>query len=106
MEDVKDLFAQATSQEELLQLFREDIIPKAEQTLDQSIGAYPVGEVDILQLVDNWRQLLRFYINEKQLEAQLRQSLASLARVVGSYEVNNPPGLERLPVPPIAPPNN
>jgi len=87
MEEVKDLFAQSTSQEELLRLFREDILPKAEQTLQQSIGAYTVGEVDILQLVDNWRQLLRFYLMQKQLEAQLGQSVASLARVVGAYEI-------------------
>ncbi|MCH5375454.1 MAG: TolC family protein [Planctomycetes bacterium] len=91
MEDVKDLFAQAASQEELLRLFREDILPKAKQTLEQSIGAYTVGEVDILQLVDNWRELLRFYVTEKQLEAQLGQTLASLARVVGTYEI--PPAM-------------
>lgn len=86
LEEVKDLFAQATSQRDLLRLFHEQIIPKAEQTLEQSIAAYPVGEVDILQLIDNWRELLRFYVMEKQLQAQLQQTLASIARVVGSYE--------------------
>lgn len=90
MEDVKDLFAQAISKEELLVLFREDIIPKARQTLEQSIVAYQVSEVDFLQMIDNWRELLRFEITEKQLEAQLRQSLASLARVIGSYEATTP----------------
>ena len=51
------------------------------------LGTMTVGEVDILQLVDNWRQLLRFYLMQKQLEAQLGQSVASLARVVGAYEI-------------------
>ena len=87
MQEVKDLFAQATSQQELLRLFTDDIIPKAQQALEQSIQSYQVGEVDFLQMIDNWRQLLRFHIGEKQLEAQLRQSVASLARVVGSYQL-------------------
>jgi cobalt-zinc-cadmium efflux system outer membrane protein len=87
MQEVKDLFSQATSQQELLRLFSDDIIPKSEQALDQSIQSYQVGEVDFLQMIDNWRQLLRFQIGEKQLEAQLRQSVASLARVVGSYQL-------------------
>jgi outer membrane protein TolC len=39
-EEIKDLLAQATSQQELLQLFQEKIIPKATQTLDVSIPAY------------------------------------------------------------------
>jgi outer membrane protein TolC len=86
LEEVKDLFAQATSQQELLRLFREEIVPKSEQALEQSIPAYRVGQVDILQLLDNWRELLRFYVMQAQLEAQLHQTLASLARVVGTYE--------------------
>ena len=87
MQEVKDLFSQATSQQELLRLFSDDIIPKAQQTLEQSIQSYQVGEVDFLQMIDNWRQLLRFHVGEKQLEAQLRQSVASLARAVGGYQL-------------------
>jgi outer membrane protein TolC len=85
--DVKDLFAQTTSQQELLQLFREDIIPKARQALEQSISAYQVGKVDFQQMIDNWRDLLRFEITVQRIEAGLRQSLASLARAVGAVEL-------------------
>lgn len=107
MEEVKDLFAQAVSQEELLRLFRDEIIPKAQQTLDQSLREYQVAEVDFLQLIDNWRQLLRFHIAEKQLEAQLRQTLASLARVVGNYEIGgSADAAGPVPAPPAPAPNN
>jgi outer membrane protein TolC len=85
LEEVADLFAQAASQQELLQLLREDMIPTAEQTLTVSIQAYDVGQVDFLQLIDNWRQLLRLQIARERLEADLRQTLASLERVVGKY---------------------
>jgi len=83
LEEVTDLFAQARSQEEMLLLFREDILPKARQTLEVSNQAYNVGEVDFLQLIDNWRQLLRYEINYHRLEASLRQTLAALERTVG-----------------------
>lgn len=84
-EEVKDLFAQIHSQQELLRLLREEIVPKADQTFEVSLRAYEVGEVSFLQLVDNWRQLLRFQISTHRLEAQLRQSLARLERTIGGY---------------------
>ncbi len=85
-----DLFVQAQSQEELLALFEQDILPKARQTLEVSIPAYNVGEVDFLQLIDNWRQLLRYQVNYRRLEATLRQTLAELQRVVGGFEYAGP----------------
>ena len=86
LEEVTDLFAQARSQQDLLLLLREDILPKARQTLKVSTSAYNVGEVDFLQLIDNWRQVLRYEINYHRLEASLRQTLAELERVTGGFE--------------------
>jgi outer membrane protein TolC len=85
LEEVTDLFAQVRSQQELLALFREDILPKARQTLQVSSQAYNVGEVDFLQLIDNWRQLLRYEISHRRLQASLRQTLATLESVVGGF---------------------
>jgi outer membrane protein TolC len=87
LEEVTDLFAQARSQQELLVLFRQDILPKARQTLKVSSQAYNVGEVDFLQLIDNWRQLLRYELSYRRLEASLRQTLAALERSVGGFGV-------------------
>ncbi len=83
MQEVKDLFVQANSQKELADLFRDDIIPKSDQTLRVSMSAYEVGKTDFLQLIDNWRELLRFQIMHQRLESQLQQTIASLDRVVG-----------------------
>jgi outer membrane protein TolC len=83
VEQVKDLYAQATSQHELIGLFRNEIIPKAEQTLEASLAAYRAGRTDFLQLLDNWRQVLRFQVALARLESQLQQTLASLERLVG-----------------------
>jgi len=97
LEEVTDLLSQAHSHEALLLLFREDILPKAHQILEVSSQAYHVGEVDFLQLIDNWRQLLRHEIAYRRLEASLRQTLAELERVVGGF---SGPNLESHPLPP------
>jgi outer membrane protein TolC len=97
LEEVTDLFAQARSQEEMLLLLQEDILPKARQTLEVSSQAYNVGEVDFLQLIDNWRQLLRYEISNRRLEASLRQTLAELERVVGG--MLDQPALEMIQAP-------
>lgn len=95
-EEIKDQFAQAGAQQELLELFRANIVPKADQTLRVSITAYETGKVDFLQIIDNWRQLLRYRIAQEKQEAQLRQSLAALERLVGGM-------LPTAPLPPPAP---
>ena len=47
------------------------------------MSAYAAGTTDFLQLIDNWRQLLRFQIAYRRLESQLQQSMASLERCGG-----------------------
>jgi cobalt-zinc-cadmium efflux system outer membrane protein len=87
----------------LIVLFEQDILPKARQTLEVSSRAYNVGEVDFLQLLDNWRQLLRYELSHRRLEATFRQTLAELERVVGGIAARSPPALqpevELLPLP-------
>jgi outer membrane protein TolC len=95
LEQVRTLFVTARSQEQLLKLLDEQILPKTEQTYRVSLRGYEVGQVDFLQLVDNWRQLLQVRLNRQRLATQLQQTLASLERAVGGYRVTA--GLERLP---------
>lgn len=81
--EIKDLFTMAISQRDLVKLFRSDIVPKSEQALQVSFEAYRTGQTDFLQLLDNWRELLKFQIMLHQQESQLRQTLSTLERVVG-----------------------
>jgi outer membrane protein TolC len=106
-QDVKDLFVEINAEKDLLRLFKTQIVPTADQTLRVSIPAYESGQTDILQLLDNWGDLLRYQIMQERLEAQIRQSLASLDRVIGGFTVTNeqptrPP--EAIPPPAAAPP--
>ena len=102
-DQVKDAFAEVVrareDREKLINQargYREDILPKAQQTLDVSSRAYNVGEVDFLTLIDNWRQVLRYEVNYHRLEASLRQTLAELERVVGGMNIS---GTEAISVP-------
>lgn len=116
--DIKDLFTQALSQRDLAELFRNEIIPRSEETLEVSLEAYRVGQTDFLQLVDNWRQLLKFRVMLSQQESQLRQTLSTLERVVGGSipieanaaaesQIQNPDSTEALRTPDVAlPPAN
>jgi outer membrane protein TolC len=89
LRDVKSLFAQAKSEQEMARLFRESIIPRNQQALDIAIREYRVGTTEFVQMIDNWRELLRLQIMHQQLEAQLRQTLASLERVVGGFTLRS-----------------
>jgi outer membrane protein TolC len=96
--EVKKLFAQAVSQRDLSQLFSQSIIPKTEQAFQISMREYQVGETEFADLMGNWRELLRFHLTQIQLESQLRQSIASLERVVGGFAISQAES-----VPPTAP---
>ena len=98
MEGVADLFAKIKSQQETLRLFRDDIIPRQQLAFEQSRDDYQVGKVDFLQMIDNWRQLLRYHIQEKRFETDLQQTLAALARQIGDFEV---PGVVAPDQPPV-----
>jgi outer membrane protein, heavy metal efflux system len=115
-ESVKDLYTRAISQYDLVKLFHDDIIPKAEQALEISRSDYQVGELDFLTVIDNWQQLLRFQIAYHRVESQLQQTLAALERIVGGqlqtvspieHVPPSPPSEHRLPTPnslPAVPP--
>ena len=89
---IRRLIAQADADQEQIALFRDEIIPRARQTLDVSISEYrafgqPGMErrpgIDFLQVVDNYSELLTFRIQLARLQTSLAQTLASLERVIG-----------------------
>lgn len=85
-EEVFDLVAKLDSTRDTLTLIQEDIIPKAERTLEVSIDEYATNSITYVQLIDNWRNVLRYRITEASLQSQHQQLLASLARSVGQLD--------------------
>lgn len=80
---IRRFAATADAAEQQLTLYRERLLPNTEQALDVSINDYPTGRGDILQVIDNYTQLLAFEIQIARLEADLGRSLASMERIVG-----------------------
>ena len=85
-EEVFDLVAKLDSTRDTLSLIQEDIIPKAERTLQVSIDEYASNSIEYVQLIANWRNVLRYRIAEASLQSQYNQLLVSLARSVGQLE--------------------
>ncbi|GIW95602.1 MAG: hypothetical protein KatS3mg110_3643 [Pirellulaceae bacterium] len=83
LRDVKQRFAEATAQRQIIQLLRDGIIPKTEQAYQVAVQGYQAGTVSFADMLAVWRELLRYHILLEQTEGQYRQTLASLERLVG-----------------------
>jgi outer membrane protein TolC len=81
--DVEDALARVESQQRLVVLLRDAIIPDAKRTVDASVNAYQSGKVDFLTLIDNWRRLLEFELQYQRSLAQLERDMADLEQAVG-----------------------
>lgn len=99
LQEVKRLFALAASQRDMAALLNDSIIPKTETAYQSALRGYQTGQVTFADMLAVWRELLRYHVARIRLEAQYRQSLASLERVVGGLDFA--PVAE--PVPPAAP---
>lgn len=88
-EEVFNLVAKLESNQQTLELIQNDIIPKAQRTLDLSIDEYATDSITYVQLISNWRSVLRYRVTEANLHSQHGQLLASLASSVGQLEPIN-----------------
>ena len=99
-EEVFDLVAKLESNQQTLELIRNDIIPKAQRTLDLAIDEYSTDEIEYVQLIANWRSVLRYRVTEAGLQSQNSQLLASLTRSVGQLEPIQSDGIVNSPIQP------
>lgn len=86
-EEVFVLVDKLESTKQMLVLLQKDIIPKANRTLELSISEYSTGKADFVQLIENWRNVLRYKLSEANLQSQHNQALASLTRAVGHWDL-------------------
>ncbi len=81
---VQDAFLKVDTQQRLVILFRDVIIPQAKQTVQASRSAYRAGATTFLTLVDNWRKQLDFELLYHRNLAQFEQNFAELQQFVGT----------------------
>ncbi|MBC8553129.1 MAG: TolC family protein [Candidatus Brocadiales bacterium] len=81
---VKDFHFKVQTAERLVKLYRDSIIPQAEQSLKAAEAGYQAGQVDFLNLIDSQRVLLDFNLAFYRSVADFGINIAELERVVGT----------------------
>lgn len=81
--DVRDAWSQAKSYREQVELYRDTLIPQAEDAFRAAEASYSGGEGSLIDLLDSERSLLALRLGLIMNEAQLGQALATLERSVG-----------------------
>lgn len=66
-----------------MRLYRDGLVPKAEQALNASYTAYQAGQTDFLNVLDAQRQLLAFGLQMEKARANLATRLAEIEMVTG-----------------------
>jgi len=66
------------------QLYRDGLVPKAEQSLNANYTAYQAGETDFLNLLDAQRQLLDFQLKFERSRSNLAIRRAELEMIAGT----------------------
>ncbi len=66
-----------------IKLYRDTLIPKADELLSASETAYKAGKLDFLSLVDAQRMLLGYQLSYERSLAENRQAFAELEMLVG-----------------------
>jgi cobalt-zinc-cadmium efflux system outer membrane protein len=81
--DIKDFLTQAKVQQNVLNLLRDGILPRARHTLELAKRDYENQNVDIATVLSAEREVLQVEIQTFQVEAEMGKALASLERAVG-----------------------
>lgn len=80
---VNDLLAQMERRRKLIELYRNGIIPQAEQSLESAVISYRVNKVDFLTLLDGRMSLFNYEKELYESKAEYMMKLAQLEAVVG-----------------------
>jgi outer membrane protein TolC len=87
---VKDFHFRMQTAERLVKLYRDSIIPQAEQSLKAAEIGYQAGQVDFLNLIDSQRILLDFQLAYYRSVADFGINLSELERVIGTELLRKP----------------
>jgi outer membrane protein TolC len=81
--DIDEALARIAANQQVLQRLRERMMPDARQVIDVALTAYRTGDVDFLQLLDDWQALLDDQVEEARVIADLYRARADLEQALG-----------------------
>jgi cobalt-zinc-cadmium efflux system outer membrane protein len=85
--DVQVAYERLVEGRQALELYRQRILPAAEQSLAEARAQYVAGTVDFLRLVEAQRQLIVFREQRVAVEADYHRRVADLHRAIGTAEI-------------------
>ncbi len=80
---LKDLYAQATSADQLVELYGSAVVPQAEVSLSSASAGYQVGKVDFLTLLNSFTVLNEYQLRYYEELTKFDQALAQLEETAG-----------------------
>lgn len=81
--EVQSAWLDVTSRQRQLELLREQVLPRARQTLESRRASYQAGQGTFLDVLDAWDRQLNLELVHEQNRADLGRSLADLRQAVG-----------------------
>ena len=98
--EIQDFTAQVKTQQNVLALLRDNILPRTRKTFDLSRSDYAKSNVDYATVQSALREVLLIEIQIAQIEAELGKALAALERAVGGEINAHPPAASPMTIPP------
>lgn len=82
---LKDAYLTLTTNEKLLRLYDEGIIPQTRTGLESSLSAYQVGKIDFLSVLNNASTLLNYETEYERRLADYEKAIAQIEQITGSF---------------------
>lgn len=81
--EIQDALVKIESNRNLVELYKNTVIPQAQQTLDATTAAYQTGKTEFLMLIDAYRMLLMVKLDYYMSVMNFMKSQAALEQAVG-----------------------
>lgn len=81
--EIRQAILDLETQRDVIRLYREDVIPQAEQTAESALGAFIAGKSEYLMVLDSFRMLEMFRMEYYMAQAEFHKSVAELERQAG-----------------------
>ena len=82
--EVQDAFERVVESEHVVELYRSQLVPSAEENLEAARSEYSVGKTDFLSMLTAERGLMEAQLEFHKAVSRYHQSFADLERVVGA----------------------
>lgn len=82
---LKEAYLALTTNERLMSLYNQGIIPQTQTSLESSLSAYQVGKIDFLSVLNNASTLLNYETEYDRRLADYEKAIAQIEQITGSF---------------------